>query len=88
MGMEARNHAGAKCAYLIVVGAVLCGVNQEIHVEALTVGVTQDVHEPGLDAPPVHSADDVKDADGAPAIGHHEHNSLPLRLEAHRTHVR
>jgi len=37
-------------------------MNQEVELEAIAVYVTEHVHEPRLDAAPIHAADDMQDS--------------------------
>jgi hypothetical protein len=60
--MKARNNLAAEGADFVIVRARLCRLNQEVHMEAIAVKVSQDVHQPSFNASPTHAFDDMEDA--------------------------
>jgi hypothetical protein len=52
--MKARDNPATESADFVVVSAGLRCVNQKIHVEAITINVTQNMHEPGFHAASDH----------------------------------
>ena len=70
--MKARDNLAAKGADFIIVSALLSGMDQKVHLEAFTVDMAQDMHEPCLDTAAVHSTYDMKDANWAVVIFCHD----------------
>jgi hypothetical protein len=64
--MKARDNLAAEGANFFIVSALLRRVDQEVHPEALTVNVAQDVHQPSFNATPLHPANDMQDANRTP----------------------
>ena len=60
MWMRARDDLGPKGAGFVAISVLFSGVDQEIHMEPLSVNVTQDMHEPGFESTPIHPANNME----------------------------
>ena len=70
--MNTGNDSRPQSPYLIIVVALFDRIHREVHVKALAINVTQDMHQPSLDATSVHATKDVENADW-PRFIHAQH---------------
>src|SRR5262245_51423516 len=61
----------AEGADLLAFGALIAELDEEIHVEAPPIDVTQDLEEPGFHAAEVHRSEHVQDPDRSAVIANH-----------------